>query len=87
VWISLLSARGRVLQPTQRRNIKQRYRDAPVAQVIVPTLLAFAAPKTATWALRRAPRDLWALRRIGDRHSRGAPGDYSLTRLFPTRLT
>ena len=68
VRIQLLSGRGRVLWPTERRNIEQRYRDAPVAELIVPTLPAFAASKTTTWADRRAPRDLWdlwALSRIG----------------------
>jgi predicted nucleotidyltransferase component of viral defense system len=68
VRIQLLSARGRVLWPTERRPLEQRYRDAPAAELIVPTLPAFAASKTATWADRRAPRDLWdlwALSRIG----------------------
>jgi predicted nucleotidyltransferase component of viral defense system len=68
VRIQLLSARGRALWPTERRNLEQRYRDAPTAELIVPTLPAFAASKTATWADRRAPRDLWdlwALSRIG----------------------
>jgi hypothetical protein len=68
VRIQLLSARGRVLWPTERRTLEQRYRDTPAAELIVPTLPAFAASKTATWADRRAPRDLWdlwALSRIG----------------------
>jgi len=68
VRIQLLSARGRVLWPTERRPLKQRYHDAPAAELTVPTLPAFAASKTATWAERRAPRDLWdlwALDRIG----------------------
>lgn len=68
VRIQLLSARGRVLWPSERRLLEQRYRDAPAAELIVPTLPAFAASKTATWADRRAPRDLWdlwALNRIG----------------------
>jgi predicted nucleotidyltransferase component of viral defense system len=68
VRIQLLSARGRVLWPTERRALQQRYQDAPAAELIVPTLPAFAASKTATWADRRAPRDLWdlwALTRIG----------------------
>jgi predicted nucleotidyltransferase component of viral defense system len=61
VRIQLLSARDRVLWPTERRNLEQRYRDAPAAELIVPTLPAFAASKTSTWADRRAPRDLWDL--------------------------
>jgi hypothetical protein len=31
------------------------------AELLVPTLPAFAASKTATWADRHAPRDLWDL--------------------------
>jgi len=68
VRIQLLAARGRALWPTERRSIEQRYRDAPAAELIVPTLPAFAASKTATWADRHAPRDLWdlwALNKIG----------------------
>lgn len=64
VRIQLLSARGRVLWPSERRVLEQRYRDAPAAELIVPTLPAFAASKTATWADRRAPRDLWDLRAL-----------------------
>ncbi len=68
VRVQLLSAHGRVLWPTERRSLEQRYRDAPPAELTVPTLPAFAASKTATWADRHAPRnlwDLWALNRIG----------------------
>ncbi|WP_408633000.1 hypothetical protein [Mycobacterium ostraviense] len=36
----------------------QRYSDAAAAELLVPTLPAFAASKTATWADRLAPRDL-----------------------------
>jgi hypothetical protein len=61
VRIQLLSERGREPWPTERRSLEQRYRDAPAAELIVPTLPAFAASKTATWADRRAPRDLWDL--------------------------
>jgi Nucleotidyl transferase AbiEii toxin, Type IV TA system len=64
VRIQLLSARGRVLWPTERRPLEQRYRDAPAAELTVPTLPAFAASKTATWAPRDL-WDLWALNRIG----------------------
>jgi Nucleotidyl transferase AbiEii toxin, Type IV TA system len=47
--------------PTERRALHQRYADAPEARLSVPTRAAFAAWKTATWADRRAPRDLWDL--------------------------
>lgn len=68
VRLQLLSARDRVIWPTERRELFQRYTDAPAAELIVPTLPAFAASKTTTWADRHAPRDLWdlwALNRIG----------------------
>jgi len=39
----------------------QRYSDAPDAELLVPTLPAFAASKTATWVDRHAARDLWDL--------------------------
>jgi predicted nucleotidyltransferase component of viral defense system len=61
VRVQLLSAPQRVLWPTERRVLVQRYRDAPPARLAVPTLTAFAASKTATWADRQAPRDLWDL--------------------------
>ncbi|KAA1431435.1 nucleotidyl transferase AbiEii/AbiGii toxin family protein [Mycolicibacter arupensis] len=61
VRLQLLSARERVVWPTERRNLVQRYTDAPAAELLVPTLPAFAASKTATWADRLAPRDLWDL--------------------------
>lgn len=68
VRLQLLSVRGRVLWPTERRELFQRYADVPAAELSVPTLPAFAASKTATWADRQAPRDLWdlwALNRLG----------------------
>jgi predicted nucleotidyltransferase component of viral defense system len=68
IRMQLLSGRERVGWPTERRRLVQRYADAPPAQLSVPTLPAFAASKTATWADRRAARDLWdlwALSRLG----------------------
>jgi predicted nucleotidyltransferase component of viral defense system len=61
VKIQLLSSRDRIVWPAERRLLEQRYSDAPSAELVVPTLPAFAASKTATWADRRAPRDLWDL--------------------------
>lgn len=61
VRIQLLSSRDRVLWPAEHRVLVQRYSDAPPAELVVPTLAAFATSKTATWADRRAPRDLWDL--------------------------
>ncbi|GAB0105872.1 hypothetical protein JMUB6875_48540 [Nocardia sp. JMUB6875] len=68
VKIQLLSAQGRPAWPTVLRGLEQRYSDAPPAELLVPTLPAFAAGKTATWHDRRASRDLWdlwALNEIG----------------------
>ncbi|MCX4098112.1 nucleotidyl transferase AbiEii/AbiGii toxin family protein [Nocardia sp. alder85J] len=47
--------------PTELRSLEQRYHDVPPAELLVPTLPAFVAGKTATWHDRRASRDLWDL--------------------------
>jgi len=68
VRLQLLSSRDRIAWPTERRSLVQRYADAPAAELLVPTLPAFAASKTATWVDRHASRDLWdlwALNRLG----------------------
>ena len=68
VQLQLLSARDRALWPTERRRLVQRYKGAPEAALSVPTLPAFVASKTVTWADRHAARDLWdlwALSQIG----------------------
>jgi hypothetical protein len=59
--VQLLRSEGYEPWPTERRALHQRYSDAPEATLIVPTRAAFAAWKVATWADRRAPRDLWDL--------------------------
>jgi hypothetical protein len=61
VRIQLLSAHDQVVWPSERRVTVQRYTDAPAAELLVPTLPAFAASKTSTWADRRGARDLWDL--------------------------
>ena len=61
VRLQLLSARDRTVWPTERRALLQRYADAQAAELLVPTLPAFAASKTAAWADRHAARDLWDL--------------------------
>ncbi|MGW0247990.1 nucleotidyl transferase AbiEii/AbiGii toxin family protein [Nocardia goodfellowii] len=66
VKIQLLSARGRPAWPTELRDLEQRYSDVPPAELLVPTLPAFVAGKTATWHDRRAPRDLWDLWALND---------------------
>ncbi|NTY63381.1 nucleotidyl transferase AbiEii/AbiGii toxin family protein [Mycolicibacterium sphagni] len=68
VRLQLLSSRDRIVWPTERRSLVQRYADTPAAELLVPTLPAFAASKTATWVDRHASRDLWdlwALNRLG----------------------
>lgn len=61
VRIQLLSSRDRIVWPSERRVLVQRYADAPAAELLVPTLPAFAASKTSTWADRKGARDLWDL--------------------------
>jgi hypothetical protein len=61
VRIQLLSSHDRVVWPSERRELVQRYSDAPAAELLVPTLPAFAASKTSTWADRQGARDLWDL--------------------------
>jgi len=54
--------------PTENRRIFQRYADTHTATMTVFTPAAFAAAKTAAWADRAAPRDLydlWALGHLG----------------------
>jgi predicted nucleotidyltransferase component of viral defense system len=54
--------------PTEHRQLLQRYSDAPPTRLRVPTLASFVALKTAAWADRRQPRDLydlWGLAGIG----------------------
>lgn len=68
VRLQLLSAIGYAPWPTERRELVQRYSDAPAAQLTVPTAPSFAAWKTSTWIDRAASRDLydlWLLARIG----------------------
>ncbi|WP_319449153.1 MULTISPECIES: nucleotidyl transferase AbiEii/AbiGii toxin family protein [unclassified Mycobacterium] len=66
VRIQLLSSRDRTVWPSERRVLVQRYVDAPAAELLVPTLPAFAASKTSTWADRRGARDLWDLWALSD---------------------
>lgn len=68
VRVQLLAATGYPRWPTERRQLHQRYRDAPPAELFVPTLDAFVGMKVAAWIDRAAPRDLydlWLLNRAG----------------------
>lgn len=98
VRIQLLSARDRVVWPSERRAIVQRYDDAPAAELLVPTLPAFAASKTSTWADRKGARDLWDLwalselgaidRQAADLYRRYGPTNHPPTsRLFTSAPT
>jgi predicted nucleotidyltransferase component of viral defense system len=66
VW---LLAESRVPEwPTEQRQLVQRYSDVPPTRLRVPTLASFVASKTAAWADRRDPRDLydlWGLANLG----------------------
>ncbi len=67
IRVQLLDPSSHPAWPTERRPLIQRYTDAPPASLIVPTLPAFAASKTAAWHDRHAPRDLydlWGLARL-----------------------
>lgn len=66
VRIQLLHKQGYEPWPTELRRIEQRYRDAPAATLLVPTLDSFAAWKTAAWSSRSAPRDLYDLWALAD---------------------
>ena len=84
--------------PSERRTIVQRYDDAPAAELLVPTLPAFAASKTSTWADRKGARDLWDLwalselgaidRQAADLYRRYGPTNHPPTsRLFTSAPT
>ena len=68
VRVQLLDRVGHPSWPTERRDLVQRYKDAPSARLTVPTLPGFAASKTAAWHDRKLPRDLydlWGLANLG----------------------
>jgi predicted nucleotidyltransferase component of viral defense system len=85
VRLQLLSARDRTVWPTERRHLVQRYADASGAELLVPTLPAFAASKTATWADRLAPRDLWDLWALSELGAIDADAAALYRRYGPTR--
>lgn len=68
VRVQLLDPASHPAWPTEPQPLVQRYTDAPPATLVVPTLPAFGASKTAAWHDRRAPRDLydlWGLAGLG----------------------
>jgi hypothetical protein len=56
--IQLLAAHDRVVWPSERPVVVQRYTDAPAAELLVPTLPAFAASKTHA-EKRFGPDEVW----------------------------
>lgn len=68
IQVQLLSDEGYPRWPTRRRQIHQRFADAPAATLRTLTPPAFVASKLAAWHDRRAPRDLfdlWGLAEAG----------------------
>jgi len=66
--IQVLDGDAYSVWPTEPRAIDMRYRDVAPTTLVVPTLPAFVAMKTAAWSERRLSRDLydlWALSRLG----------------------
>lgn len=87
VRVQLLGATGYPPWPTERREIVQRYSDAPPATLAVLTLPAFVAAKLMAWADRAAPRDLydlWLLTQRGALDDVGLFARYGQTGKPPT---
>lgn len=84
VRLQLLSDRDRTVWPTERRSLVQRYTDAPPADLLVPTLPAFVASKTVTWADRHAARDLWDLWALNEIRAIDAAAATMFRRFGPT---
>lgn len=87
VRVQLLGATGYPPWPTERREIVQRYSDAPPATLTVLTLPSFVAAKIMAWVDRAAPRDLydlWLLARRGTLDDAGLFARYGQTGRPPT---
>ncbi len=61
VQVQVVTQTGRAVLPTQRRDITQRYGDAPPVVLETLTDVGFAAAKMSAWLDRAAPRDLFDL--------------------------
>lgn len=61
VRVQLLSTTGYARWPLVRRELEQRYADAPAASLLTPTTPALVASKAIAWGDRRTPRDLYDL--------------------------
>ncbi len=75
IKMQLLDGRDYSRWPVERRELDQRYADAPPATLAVPTVESFAGWKTAAWHDRAVARDLydlWALAVDGQLTARAA---------------
>jgi predicted nucleotidyltransferase component of viral defense system len=84
IRVQLLNADRYPAWPTERRDLVQRYSDAPVANLRTLTATAFAAAKTVAWAERHAARDLYDLWALGEHGYIDAEAADLFTRLGPT---
>jgi len=84
VRFQLLTKAGYPDWPTERRQLIQRYADAPDATLTTFTAPAFAANKTAVWLERRSPRDLYDLWALGQHGHVGPEATDLFRRLGPT---
>lgn len=67
VKFQLVDTSGRPLWPYEERAVEQRYQDAPIAVLRVPTRPAAAAMKLSAWIDRRTARDLYDLYCMAER--------------------
>ena len=87
------NTRGWQKVPTELSEMRQRYSDAPPAELFTPTFDGFVAMKVAAWFDRRTPRDLFDLYRLsyeGEvsdvvRELAAKLGGHSMTRLMLNR--
>jgi len=66
IRVQLLPGERYPAWPTERRDLVQRYSDAPAASMTTLTAAAFAAAKTVAWIERHAERDLYDLWALGE---------------------
>lgn len=84
IRVQLLAADRYPAWPTERRDLVQRYADAPPASLRTLTAPAFAAAKAVAWAERHAARDLYDLWALGEHGHIDAEAADLFTRLGPT---
>jgi predicted nucleotidyltransferase component of viral defense system len=84
IRVQLLSADAYPEWPTEVRCIEKRYADVPTTRLRVLTLPAFVVAKTAAWAERAAPRDLYDLEALAGLGAFDAEAMKLWLRLGPT---